>query len=143
MNCSSFTDRNYLKNTNKLINKHNGGLLWVQIFRKVCFQEQKYDFWPIRTRFDPFKGTPKFIFFAVFLCHIEPTCQKLRFYNQTCKFWPLGPLFPFSKGPPNSSKTEIFKNYNFFCFTLSLLTKNYVSITKIVNFGPLGPFCPF
>ena len=27
--------------------------------------------------------------------------------------------------------------------TLSLLAKNFVSITKIVNFGPLGPFSPF
>ena len=61
----------------------------------------------------------KIIFFAVFLCHIEPTCQKLCFYNKNCEFWPLGPLLPFLKGPPNSSKTEIFKNYNFFCFTLS------------------------
>ena len=33
--------------------------------------------------------------------------------------WPLGPLLPFLKGPPNSSKTKIFKNNNFFCFTLS------------------------
>ena len=56
------------------------------------------------------------IFFAVFLCHIEPTCQKLRFYNQNCEFWPLGPLLPFLKGPPNSSKTEIFKK-KFFCFS--------------------------
>ena len=32
------------------------------------------------------------IFFAVFLCHIEPTCQKLRFYNQKCEFSPLGPF---------------------------------------------------
>jgi len=49
------------------------------------------------------------IFFAVFLWHIEPTCQKLRFYNQKCEFWPLGPLLPFLKEPPNSSKIEILK----------------------------------
>ena len=61
----------------------------------------------------------KMIFLAVFLCQTDPTCQKLRFYNQKCEFWPLGPLLPFLKGPPNSSKSEIFKNNNFFCFTLS------------------------
>ena len=57
--------------------------------------------------------------FLCFICHIEPTCQILRIYNQKCEFWPLGPLLPFLKGPPNSSKTNIFKNINFFCFTLS------------------------
>ena len=76
----------------------------------------------------PFSPPPKLIkkqkfsqmiFFAVFLCHIEPTCQKLCFYNKNCKFWPLGPLLPYLKGPPNSSKTEIFKNYNVFCLNLS------------------------
>ena len=36
--------------------------------------------------------------------------QKLCIYNQNCWFWPLGPLLPFLKGPPNSSKTNIFKN---------------------------------
>ena len=59
------------------------------------------------------------IFFLFFFCHIEPTCQKLCFYNKNCKFWPLGPLLPYLKGPPNSSKTEIFKNYNVFCLNLS------------------------
>ena len=39
-----------------------GGPLRAQIFQKVCFYKQKYDFWPIRTRFDPFKWTPRFIF---------------------------------------------------------------------------------
>ena len=33
--------------------------------------------------------------------------------------WPLGPLLLFLKGPPNTSKTKIFKNNNLFCFTLS------------------------
>ena len=28
-----------------------GGPLRAQIFQKVCFYEQKYDFWPIRRRF--------------------------------------------------------------------------------------------
>ena len=60
----------------------------------------------------------KMIFFAVFLCHIEPTCQKLCFYNKNCELWPFGPFLPFLQRPPNSSKTEIFKNYYFFCFTL-------------------------
>ena len=104
-----------------------GGPLRAQIFRKVCFYEQKYDFWHVRVPFALF--TPpklikkqkfsQMIFFAVFLCHIEPTCQKLCFYNKNCKFWPLGPLLPYLKGPPNSSKTEIFKNYNVFCLNLS------------------------
>ena len=35
-----------------------GGPLRAQIFQKLCFYEQKYDFWPIRTHFDSFKGTP-------------------------------------------------------------------------------------
>ena len=106
-----------------------GRPLRAQIFRKVCFYEQKYDFWHVRVPFALFNPPPpklikkqkfsKMIFFAVFLCHIEPTCQKLCFYNKNCEFWPLGPLLPFLKGAPNSSKTEIFKNYNFFCFTLS------------------------
>ena len=48
-----------------------GGPLRAQIFRKVCFYEQKYDFWPIRTRFEPFKGTPEFIFFNIFFSNIR------------------------------------------------------------------------
>ena len=105
-----------------------GRPLRAQIFRKVCFYEQKYDFWHVRVPFALFNPPPKLIkkqkfsqmiFFLFFFCHIEPTCQKLCFYNKNCKFWPLGPLLPYLKGPPNSSKTEIFKNYNFFCFTLS------------------------
>ena len=106
-----------------------GRPLRAQIFRKVCFYEQKYDFWHVRVPFALFNPPPpklikkqkfsQMIFFAVFLCHIEPTCQKLCFYNNNCEFWPFGPLLPFLKGPPNSSKTEIFKNYNVFCFTLS------------------------
>ena len=62
-------------------------------------------------------------------------------------FGSLGPLLPFSKTPP----PKLIKNGNFhklyfllFSFvTLSLTAKNYVSITNIVNFGPLGPFCSF
>ena len=106
-----------------------GGPLLEQIFRKVCFNEQKYDFGLVRVPFALLNPTPpklikkqkfsKMIFFAVFICHIEATCQKLCFYINNCEFWPLGPLFPFLKGAPNSSKTEIFKNYNFFCFTQS------------------------
>ena len=89
-----------------------------QIFRKVCFYEQKYDFGLVGVPFALLNHPPKLIkkqkfskmiFFAVFLCHIEPTCLKLCFYNKNCEFWPLGPLLPFLKGPPNSSKTEIFK----------------------------------
>ena len=36
------------------------------IIRKVCFYEQKQDFWPIRTRFDPLKGPPNSYFFNIF-----------------------------------------------------------------------------
>ena len=70
--------------------KSNKGPLRAQIFRKVCSYEQKYEFWPIRTRFDPFKGTSKFIFFNHFLsnkisfiyCHIELTCKKFGIYDE-------------------------------------------------------------
>ena len=82
-----------------------GGPLRAQIFRKVCFYEQKYDFWLVRVPFALFK---------------------------------IPPL--------NSSKNRNFQKWYSLLFsfvTLSLLAKNYVSITKIVNFGPLGPFCPF
>ena len=37
--------------------------------------------------------------FFLFLCHIEPTCQKLCFHHQNCGFWPFrapkGPFYPF------------------------------------------------
>ena len=55
------------------------------IIRKICFYEQKQDFWPIRTRFDPLKGPPKFILFSkkkikqkiyFIYCHSAPTCQN-------------------------------------------------------------------
>ena len=67
-----------------------GGPLRAQIIRKVCFYEQKYDFWPIRTRYALFKGTPKFISFYIFFsnkiffihCHIEPTCHKFSTYGE-------------------------------------------------------------
>ena len=36
------------------------------IIRKVCFYEQKQDFWPIRTRFDHLKGPPNSYFFNIF-----------------------------------------------------------------------------
>ena len=39
-----------------------GGPLWAQIFRKVCFHEQKYDFWPISTCLTLLKGPPNIIF---------------------------------------------------------------------------------
>merc|ERR1739842_65732 len=84
----------------------------------------------------------KIIFFAVFLYHIEPTCQKLCFYKKNCEFWSLGPLLPFLKGPPNSSKNGNVQKLQFlllYFVTLSLLTKNHVSITKTTAFSPLGP----
>ena len=49
----------------------------------------------------------KMIFLAVFLCHIEPTCQKLCFYNQKCEFGPLGPFTLFKRAP------ELIKNGKF------------------------------
>ena len=80
-----------------------GGPLREQIFRKVCFYEQKYDFWLVRVPFALFNPPPKLI-------------KKQKFSQM------------------------IFLLFSF--VTLSLLAKNYASITKIVNFGPLGPFCP-
>ena len=80
-----------------------GGPLRAQIFRKVCFYEQKYDFWHVRVPFALFNPPPKLI-------------KKQKFSQM------------------------IFLLFSF--VTLSLLAKNYASITKIVNFGPLGPFCP-
>ena len=47
-------------------NKHNAELRGANILKSMFLYEQKYDFWPIRTRFDPLKGTLKFIFFNVF-----------------------------------------------------------------------------
>ena len=63
---------------------------------------------------------------------------------------PLGPLRAPFKGPLNSSKTEILKNNNFFCFTLS----HWPYLPKIMFLspklrllalkGPLGPLrAPF
>ena len=74
--------------------------------------------------------------------------EKYVFMSKNMTFGSLGSLLPFSKSPPplNSSKNRNFHKGYFLLFsfvTLSLLAKNYVSITKIVNFGPLGPFCPF
>ena len=63
---------------------------------------------------------------------LDKICQKLCFYNKNCEFWPLEPLLPFLKGAPNSSKTEIFKNYNFFCFTLS----HWAYLPKIMFLSP-------
>ena len=80
------------------------------------------------------------IFFAVFLCHIEPTCQKLCFYNQNCEFLPLGPLVLLLKGPPNSSKTDIFKK-NVFCFTLNV-TLMSPKLRLLALKGPSGPKGP-
>ena len=74
--------------------------------RHVLTYGEKCDFWLVRAPFALFKiPTPKLInkqkfskiiIFATFLCHIEPTCQKLR------------PLLPFLKRAP-----ELIKNGNF------------------------------
>ena len=60
-------------------------------------------------------------------------------------FGSLGHILPSLKGPPNSPKTYIFKNNNFFCFTLS----HWAYLPKIMFLsrklrllaikGPLGP----
>ena len=55
--------------------------------------------------------------------------------NQKCEFWPL---LPFLKRPPELVKNENFQKKQFLLFyfvTLSLITKNYVSITKTAAFS--------
>ena len=59
-----------------------GGPLRAQIFRKVCFYEQKQDFWPI--------------------------IRKVCFYEQKQDFWPIRTRFDPLKGPPNSYFFNIF-----------------------------------
>ena len=62
-----------------------------------------------------------------------------NFYNQKCEFWPLGPLLPFLKRAPELIKNGNFQKLQFLLFyfvTLSLITKNYVSITKPSAFSP-------
>merc|ERR1711978_530044 len=82
------------------------------------------------------------IFFAVFLCRIEPTCQSLCFYNKNCEFWPFGPLFPFLKGALTHQKRKFSKitiSSVLLCHTeptyqkLCFYAHNYV-------FWLLGPF---
>ena len=57
--------------------------------------------------------------------------------------WPLmAPFAIFKRAPKHMN---IYKNNVLFIFSfvmLSLLAKNYVSITKTATFGPLGPFLP-
>ena len=57
--------------------------------------------------------------------------------SKNCDLWPLGPLLLLLKGPPN--KNGNVQKWNFLRFLLSLLTKNYVSITKATAFSHLGP----
>ena len=81
------------------------------------------------------------IFFAVFLCHIEPTCQKSRFYNQIVNFAPWAP-FALFKRAPELIKNENFQKLQFLLFyfvTLSLLTNNHVSIISTTAFSPFRP----
>ena len=52
----------------------------------------------------------------------------------------------FRHSAPKLIKNKKFRKMYFLLFsfvTLSLLAKIYVSINKIVNFGPFGPFCYF
>ena len=86
-----------------------GGPLRAQIFRKVCFYEQKYDFWPIRTRFDPFKWTPDSYFLIFFFSNIRflsfiVTLSLLAKNSvpmvKSVTFGSLGNLLPFSKAHP-------------------------------------------
>ena len=72
--------------------------------------------------------------------------EKYVFMSKNMIFGTLGSLLPFSTPPPKLIKKQKFSQMIFLLFsfvTLSLLAKNYASITTIVNFGPLGPFCPF
>ena len=86
-----------------------GGPLRAKIFQKVCLYEQKYDIWPIRTRFDPFKGTPKFIFliyifsnirFLSFIDKLSPLVKNAVSMVKSVTFDSLEPLLPFSKAHP-------------------------------------------
>ena len=95
-----------------------GEPLRAQIFQKVCFYKQKYDFWPIRTRFDPFKWTPRFIFFNIFFSNIRflsfivtlsPLAKNAVPMVKSVTFDSLGPLLPFSKAHP----PKVMKNGNF------------------------------
>ena len=100
-------------------------------------------------------NSPKTIFFfkhnifPTFLCHIEPAYQKLCFYDENGDFWPCRAPFALFKRAPKLIKNGFFQKYFFLFFsyvTLSILAKNYVSITKTAAFGPLGslraPFAP-
>ena len=132
------------------------GPLRAQIFQKVCFYEQKYDFWPIRTRFDPFKGTFKFIIFNIFFSNIRFLSFIVAFslfaknsvpMMKSVTFGSLGPLLPFLKAhPPKLIKNGNVQKWYFLLFsfvTLSLPAKNYVSINKFVIFFTFGPLLPF
>ena len=96
-----------------------GGPLREQIFRKVCFYEQKYDVGLFRVPFALLNPPPKLIkkqkfskmiFFAVFLCHIE-TIKNYVSITKTAAFSPLGPLRALLKRAPELIKNENVQKY--------------------------------
>ena len=72
---------------------------------------------------------------------------QIHIFFSNIRFLSFIVTLSFSKAhPPKVMKNANFQKWYFLLFsfvTLSLLAKNYVSITKIVTFGPLGPFWPF
>ena len=62
--------------------------------------------------------------------------------TKSVNFGALGPFCPFLKRAPELIKNGFFQKLQFLLFyfvTLSLLTKNYVSITKTAASSSLGP----
>ena len=121
-----------------------GGPLRAQMFQKVCFYEQKFgtygekcDFWLVRAPFALINSPPPLShnFFCFTLSHWA-YLPKIMFLSTKLRLLaikgPLGPLRAPFKGPLNSSKTEIFKNNNFFCFTLS----HWSYLPKIMFLSP-------
>ena len=104
-----------------------------------CFNEQKYNFWPIRTRFDPFKWTPRFIFFSnirvlsfivtlsLLAKNAVPMMKSVTFGSlEPLLFYSKAPstLLPFWKGPLTHQKRK-FSKMIFFTVFLSHIEPTY------------------
>ena len=123
--------------------------------KKYVFMSKNMTFGPLGHVLTLLNGPPDSYFLIFFFkhkisfiyCHIEPTCQKCGTYGEKCEFWLVrAPFALFKSLHPKLIENGNFQKWYFLLFSfvkLSLPAKNYVSITKSVNFGPLGPFCPF